>query len=378
MIKMDIHKNIPLQIQMPQKFGEMQQHHNYYLHLDRNEMILAENAAEILAAWALKPGSRNIERLIERIAVENKTSAIFPCFTFPPHNIPIDLVAIARKEFQAIPVEDRQCICTIIALTLEDQGGHHCAAIYENGEVTIFDPMQGGNRSMYIESFKDIARAVFMTEDLHVENFDPAYNYRLQYTGGFMHIPPQHIASDGKDWYEHDHITQKMVKMTEHEKHELKFTSTESQNHFCYMWCIWYLHVKMAGLDLVDVVEKRMLGIDPLIVIKNYIWNIMTYTGFKRELSMERFFNENFRLVCLYKTNNQGRMRTEPCEIKFLPKNKLESINDCLTESWKNNAMRCSDIGRRPMHPDVKEHHDKHVKNKDWSVSYTKFKNRFG
>lgn len=406
---MDVHNNIPLQLQLPRKYGDMKHHHNYYLHLDRHELLLSENAAEIFAEWALHDGSRNLERMIEQIAMGNKSCVVFPCFTFPYYGSGgiedgsgarggggaelQHMIDIARREF--LEIENKSLVCSIIAVNAGEAGGHHCAVIYTEksrggddeeygsgggdgrGEVILFDPMQHGTKSLYMEYFKDIARHVFMTEDIHVEMFDPVYNYKLQHTGGFMHIPPQHItvkksnsifSGTTEHWFEM--VNDQPRKMSDHDKHELMFTSTESQNHFCYMWCVWYLHVKMAGLSVTDVVNNKLLGIDPLIIIKNYIWNMVTFTGFKKEFSLERFFNENFKLILLYSHTPSGVLRTYPCELNFSSKSNLRNINDCLTDSWRDTSSKCAT--RRELHPHVNEHYNKNVKNKEWSATYTK------
>lgn len=370
---MSIHKDIPLQFQT-ERYGDMNTYHNYLLSINKHEMILAENASSLLAEAVLTTGSRIIERLLERIVMENDGGVVFPSFTFP--NDPEKLAAtikIARKEFTTI--EDPTVIYAVLGIDLGDIGGHHCAMIYEDGTVTLFDPMQCGSHSKYVDRFKHIAHEVFMTEDVHIQPLDSELGYTLQHTGGWMHIPPPHIEMDGDDvlthdFYEMNHITQTKHKMSTEDKFELVYTSSEVQNHFCYMWCIWYLHIVIAGYDINEVVESYLHGTDPLVVIKTYTWCLLTYTNIKREIQFERFFNDNFKLVLLYNLNEEGFMRMNVCQLTFPSKNNLNDINDCLTYSFKH--TKCIPT-QREIHPQLKGHYDK-VKNTNWSETLTKLK----
>lgn len=371
---MSIHKDIPLQLQT-ERYGDMDTYHNYLLSIDKLEMILAENASTLLAETVLASGSRVIERLLERIVMENDGGVVFPAFTFPndPEGF-ASTIKVAREEFKTI--EDTSIIYAVLGIDLGDIGGHHCAMIYEDGTVTLFDPMQCGAHSEYVERFKHIAHEVFMTEDVHIQPLDSELGYTLQHTGGWMHNPPPHVEMDGNNvmtdnFYEMNHITEKRSKMSTDDKFELVYTSSEVQNHFCYMWCIWYLHVVIAGYDINHVIETYMHGIDPLVIIKTYTWCLLTYTNIKREISLERFFNDNFKLALLYNLNAEGFMRMKVCQLTFPSKNDLKHINDCLTYSFQ--STKCTPT-KREMHPTVKEHYDK-VKDTNWSETLTKLKN---
>ena len=274
---------------------------DYLLDLDRYELLLSNQASQLFEDWALEYGSRNLERMIERISIENTTAIIFPVFTFSQDSL-LDDIRLAQREFNSIRnITQDTKVYTVLSLNLNEHGSHHCAIVVYNNYVTLFDPMQIEDYSLYIEEFKLIAREVFSTHDVHVVQFDPKKSYNLQYTGGWMHIPPQHVESDNTDmvkasFYEYNNRGEKR-KMTPQEKYELIFTSSESQNRFDYMWCIWFLHLEMNGLNINDVVNNSLLGKDPLVVIKNYIWCMLTYTDFKKEIENERFFNDNFKLV---------------------------------------------------------------------------------
>lgn len=294
----------------------------------------------IFSDWALHPNFRNIERLLQKIGneISTKDCVIFPLYTYGLSNQNA-IIESARHEFRQIP--KNTTIYSIMGLHT-DHGVHHCAAIHEgNNQVVIFDPMQKGDSSILIDEFKNIASKIFMTNDIHVEFLDS--EFRLQHTGGFPHIPPSHIIQQDDDWISPNVYTSETKTLDDEEIDELKLKSSESQNKFCYMWCVWYLHLKMIDNfdeSLSDVVNKYLMGKDPIIVIKNYIYTLMTYTGLKRELSRESFFNENFKYVYLYEIGSDGYWILDEYSIAFPKKSQLKNVNDCFSSSFLDNARK--------------------------------------
>lgn len=301
--------------------------------IQRNEVC-----SSMLNKWALSSRDRNLERLINLVAQENKGCYIFPIFTF---NLMNDKFVIEEARAQFNGIEDKNVpIYTMFAIS-DGNIGHHCAAVYDRGEVVLFDPMQTSNESLYIQHFKEIAIYVFMTHDIHVQTFNTDKNYTLQSTGGMHHISPSHVIEDESGaWYETNMLTGHQRKMTDEAQHALRFTSTETQNKWSYMWCLWYIHTHMTGLDLVQSVNNNLVGIDPLIVIKNYVWNIMTYSGFKKEMTNVAYFNDNFQYLLLYEPDAEGWWTTMPYKQHFSSKNALTHVNTCLEKSWDNNVSK--------------------------------------
>jgi len=161
----------------------------------------------------------------------------------------------------------KQYLVTILALDLAEEGGHYMAIRIDRNlrEIIIFDAMQYSDDTTqlgeYTKQFARLTRDIFGKEyKIYVPECISA-EFSLQYTGGFTGYYPYIVEQSN---------------LEKNKKHLLSIQSTESQNHFCYMWSLWYLHILIIDKDPVDIIntisEKK---IDPLIVIKKYIWSLL-------------------------------------------------------------------------------------------------------
>ena len=133
------------------------------------------------------------------------------------------------------------------------QGGHYGIAIKNGEKVIVFDSMQMGGRSVYSSAFLQVAEDVFDIEPVILQN--PADETVCpQPTGGFVFVKKEDV----------DYIE--------------KIQDLDSQNHFCYLWAIFYFHVFISmgdnSLDeIFEILYKKC--IPSLAVIKRYIWSIL-------------------------------------------------------------------------------------------------------
>lgn len=187
-----------------------------------------------------------------------------------------------------------QKLATVIAVNLgEGVGGHYAAVFYEKEKgkevVQLFDSMQAADKKKgggyYTAYFKQLASAIFKTPNVKLPDCI-SEEFSLQYTGGFAQNPtyPLHIAGEA---------------VSEKDQHAIMVQSTESQNHFCYLWAIWRLQMMINGFPI-DVYVKQFSspGNDPLIAIKRYAWYMLYALNLRKELGRyEEFFNIYFTRI---------------------------------------------------------------------------------
>ena len=233
------------------------------------------------------------------------------------------------------------CIFALFAVQLDPKGtdtsGHYAAFFWEAkiDTVTVFDSMQyydGG--SSYTPFFRQLAVHIF---GVKIQNANAPECFKeelsLQITGGFTAGEPLMIMKSQRP-------------LDVEEKTLLHIQSTESQNHFCYMWSLWYLHHKMMGMDPIRSAEEIWRNkVDPLIVIKKYIWAVFHLQLEDRRLvdqidrRYRKFFNKHFPGIW---TNDIGRT----LEINFdfqtytIPMKTCKTINECLAESLRFSEVK--------------------------------------
>jgi hypothetical protein len=126
--------------------------------------------------------------------------------------------------------------------------------------------------SAYTSFFIQVAEEVFNTR---ASVFSITEGVSLQYTGGF-------------------------VRPIRGETDELRMTrlqNMDSQNHFCYMWAIWFFHIFCTGgeekvKEVIEYIVEGGEGHHPLIRIKRYIWGILNMM-FPSNQSMESFIKQS-------------------------------------------------------------------------------------
>lgn len=209
----------------------------------------------------------NMETILRTICEENGRDdiTILPSYTFPLTKNGLKPYSILK--FKKVFEHFRKNINTkyMVALIGYDQEevGHYNAFIWDLKEknVIIFDSLFPSKE--YLPYAKTIVRNLTPEFKLVIPSFTERLS--LQYTGGNSENYPLYLSS---------HIAY----MTEESIRRISLQSPESQNHFCYMWCIWFVHSYILGYDIVNLasyVWKKNL--DPLTVIKSYGYNTLRY-----------------------------------------------------------------------------------------------------
>ncbi|MCA9748278.1 MAG: hypothetical protein KC414_04180 [Romboutsia sp.] len=165
-----------------------------------------------------------------------------------------------------------------------EAGGHNTFLMYLKNEnrVYIFDSMSARSKkskSAFYPALVTIATNIFKVKP---ESLTCGYNFYLQLTGGFSDNPPYALAMLPKEDFEK--LRPKFVKL-------LKLQSTESQNHFCHVWSIWATHILISGRNIYDSMQRIINNdLDPLVVVKRYVWGLNKYFSFPSHPCYEAFF----------------------------------------------------------------------------------------
>lgn len=138
--------------------------------------------------------------------------------------------------------------------TCEESGGpgHYGVIIKTGDRIHLFDSMQHKGDGYYTLMFQQICNDVFGRK----ASIGGIFN-SVQLTGGFTEDRKQF----GTDL-----------------EYFRQLQDMDSQNHFCYMWAIWYTQLYVKGgeklaMDTINDLHRR--GIHPTVVIKKYIWSLI-------------------------------------------------------------------------------------------------------
>jgi hypothetical protein len=179
--------------------------------------------------------------------------------------------------------------CVVAVKVTKSSYGHYGAIIWDRRTnlAEIFDSMQASKSgSYYTPCFERVAKNVFGIPDKNIripDEFTPETS--LQYTGGSPHNLP-HIVE----------VFQSELKDTT--KRLLSIQSTESQNHFSLMWAIWYIHIRSSGRIIKNVVTSFMENsTDPLVIIKQYTWEVLVALDMVEKIPQQRFFKRYFPCI---------------------------------------------------------------------------------
>ena len=160
---------------------------------------------------------------------------------------------------------DSEYVVTIIGLSAfatsdkksEETHGHYGAAILicATNEIILFEPMQANairGISGYAKILRQVSKDVFAkVTDKTPEDFTASSakicETSLQSTGGFAEIPIPYLEDC------------KFGPSTHDIKEHIAYQHTEAQNHFCYMWSIWFIHLFLdtATRGIVKNTHKR-------------------------------------------------------------------------------------------------------------------------
>lgn len=292
--------NIPLEKIDPKIFGELDNDQKFFIENDALDLVLMENASELVRQVMMD--SDVIEKTLDKISRKSLGCTALPSQTFPywypddgtqrynnnninqKDRVAFDEIVYEFKRvhlniLKNIPkikrrkttndVYSPKCIILIVAIDLDSSGVGHYGALYYNKEtdsVRVFDSMQIGFGSAYTPCFKYIAKRIFDTDNITVPECITS-EMSLQITGGFSDNYP-FISPE---------LTFRWNMLSENQRRLYSSMATESQNHYCYIWSIWYLHHLLVGKDPFESIKNiHKYNLDPLIVIKRYIWGLFT------------------------------------------------------------------------------------------------------
>jgi len=313
--------DLPLECQDPDLFGEFDEEQKLIYEDGGLDLILIENAAELMRRVMMS--GVNIEKILAALSERYQNCGVLPSYSFPIYKgHPSDITGTLDQYVKGIKLMKRHiqklknhdCIFAVVGLIVDRDGGGHFASFFkqkDENHVTIFDSMSPGQ--IYSKIFAQLAKDMFLVDNVKIENrFTDKTS--LQLTGGFS---------------ENDPVSLEIHKIgTKHERAMIRLQCTESQNHFCYMWSIWSIHLKMLELEPFQIAkviyENR---IDPLTVIKRYIWGLFThpklrlidqipeqYRDFFREHWPVIWTNDPFRDLYPYTTFFKYRLPVETCD----------------------------------------------------------------
>jgi len=324
------------------------------------DLVLLENANEIFRQYIMEGKENRLEQILKKIGIERENSLYLNsetvnisendgwCVDASEENRTTIQTYIqnAVQKIKTSNITKQSIIYTIFGLNL-GEGGHYGAFVIDlqQQKIIIFDSMSGiydedgnglisGTQSCFLE----LATTIFQSEEFLDALHDKLCKYyefsinavypkhNLQPTGGFEEfISPDIIhLEDGED------------------KTHINIQHTDSQNHFCYMWSILFVHVYLRGKmtmfnDFIAKIKKSELP--SLLFIKKYILGILDNLNIN-DLQQKLFFYHHFPRIW---SNHQKKASSkfDVYELDFEP---TSSIKQCLTKTLRGKMTlnRCS------------------------------------
>lgn len=327
----------PLELTYPNIYGKLDREQKILIKEGAMTVVLLENASDIVRQ--VKDYGTFLEDIFAYILADNKSKyAFLGSYTFPDLEDGEEPVLKMVKEVKKKVKEKKTKY--ILHTAIELGGVGHYGVIIRNGKtVIVFDSMQHGGSSHYTPTFMFIAQKLFGIEPI-TPRLPEFVHECLQPTGGFVY--PREKGESQKSWL-------------------ARVQNMDSQNHFCYMWAIWWAHLFITGgIKAPDNAVKyiRQKCIHPLVVIKKYIWSILHMlfptrkklstlfrkaikndteinVGAKDATFITNFFIMNFRNVWDDLNTNDptkfSRYTVIDCDLSVV--RKFNNINQCLKYS---------------------------------------------
>lgn len=320
MERWNTNKSIKLLKLVQPKYGTFDADEQYLI--DRYNalgLVLAEDANEM--ARVLLQSEMVIENILQMVTKDVKGVCVLPSQTFDEANnydeTVRDYIATISDIFKSLKTNPTYVV-TVFALELGG-AGHYSALVIDVASRVgrIFDSMHDGPYgSGYTEPFGRLVRTLFGKWMIDRVEVEPAIQHKLlslEYTGGFPDNTPAELEILLGMLKQHGELTPNELAGIE----AIKQQHTDSQNHFCYMWAIWYVDLVVHGKNLADIVPKRLVDDEsierlqeiheefiPISVIKKYIWCILHRKEFENVMNtvfstrQEReFFNKHFMTI---------------------------------------------------------------------------------
>ena len=346
---MNIH--IPLEL-ISDKYGKLD---TMQIDLIKNhgalDLVLHENANELFRQYIMEGKENRLEQILKKIGTEREHSIYLNSETVDiseNDGWKIDAseenqttiqtyIQNAIKKIKASEITKQSIIYTIFGLNL-GEGGHYGAFIVDlqQQNIVIFDSMSGiyddkdnGLISGTQNCFLELAETIFKNEEFLkalCEKLSKCYEftvnavypkYNLQPTGGFEEL----ISPDVIDLEDGDLKT------------HINIQHTDSQNHFCYMWSILFVHLYLRGKmkvfhDFIAKIKKSELP--SLLFIKKYILGILDNLNIN-DLHQKLFFYQYFPRIW---SNHENKTSSnfDVYELDFEP---TSSVKQCLTKTLR-------------------------------------------
>ncbi len=322
------------------------------------DLVLLENANELFRMLMQEgENNENIENVLKLIGKERENSVFMPTQTFEINqmkngewtftktaknkNLLKKYIKNCDKHIKDKVYED-SIIYTVIGLDL-GEGGHYGAMVcdMEDKMIYVFDSMSGTYGGDYTTSgtediFLLLAKQIFKGDktysglDLDLDDFEVEAvenNYFLQPTGGFEDFTAPVLShlliGNNPKWKKYVEI--------------INIQHTESQNHFCYIWSMWFCHIYLRGKT--EHFEEVMAYLEvlemiPLVVIKKYILGFIQLLNDKVEYNS--FFYERFPQIW---SNHENPLENkfELYEFKW---KKPKTIEECLDNSYDDYKIK--------------------------------------
>lgn len=343
-----IDTNLPLEFTRKHVYGKLDYYQTKFI-CEQNalDLVLVENANELFREFMQEPeGNKNIELLLSLICKTRPGTIYLDSETFDIEQIDEydwiikkdyytqnQLKKYLRKNRNIIKKEKKKnnFIATIIGLNL-GEGGHYGALLYDIHQdiVIVMDSMQLGENSGLTENFNELAKLIFSEDDkLKVHN--PDISYFLQPTGGFEKIMVPIIEDSG---------------MSKRDMKKINYQHIESQNHFCYIWACWMIHLYISGYKLDEDTNKSEAIVNilnknnmiPFILLKRYILGFIPILEKLTTIKLNErdFFYKHFNRIW---SNHKNELELDFKLYSFNYEKNLQNIDDALKISLDNYVL---------------------------------------
>ena len=313
------------------------------------DLVLLENANELFRQYIMEGKEKRLEQILKKIEIERDDALYLNSETVNIHEnggwhldfseetdaTIHNYIKTTMEKIKASKITKKSIIYTIFGLNL-GEGGHYGAFVVDlqQQKIIIFDSMSGiyddhdnGLISGTQNCFVDLAILIFQSEeflqtlheklskeyDFTIKTIYPKFN--LQPTGGFEEL-----------------ISPELINMEDGEvKKNINIQHTDSQNHFCYIWSIMFVHIYLRGKlkmfnDFVSKIKKT--GLPSVLFVKKYILGLLDNLNIS-DLQQKLFFYHHFPRIWSNHNNKQTSI-FELYEFDFEP---TSSIKQCLTKT---------------------------------------------
>lgn len=357
----DVDIHLPLELQYPKEFGDLDADQLYLIcKQDALDLILIENASEMFKKLMFETKDKKglIETLLSEVAKGTDTTVlesrgfeaddVEKLVDFQNPNTETKRRRELQKELEktldptlsyyreTIPLLKTRYVITILALEHHGEDAHYGAFIYdrEKNVAEIFDSMMTAPEgykmaSGYSDMFYSLALDMFGNAKINYPDCIKE-ELALQFTGGFPSNYAHYIIQSFKKG-----------KITSAVAYNANLQSSDSQNHFCYMWSIWYIQMRLMGLSIKNIL-RELSQIDPLVVIKTYCYLMLYNLPFRKGklidyMPLREFFDSHFPSIWYDEQNTSNKFKRY--EIVFKQKEGL-SMKDVWIKSFQSTLKR--------------------------------------